>query len=256
MKESERHIAAVVKALTIMECLETHASLTLKEISTLTGLNKSRIIRLCGTLVSKSYLTHDSATGKYSLGGKVLSLAKAYEKHNPLISLARPLLRALACSTGETSALYVLDGWQRRCVAREEGQHPVRYASEIVGQSLALHAGASGKVLLAFGPEEIRQEVLRQDSLERFTPNTITDAKVLGVELQTIRTRGYAFSVGERVSEVAALAVPVFDYGKRLCAALSIAGPIQRFSANQCATSLALLKKAAQQLSGQLGYKP
>ena len=62
-----------------------------------------------------------------------------------------------------------------------------------VGQRTPLHATSSGKVLLAHAGRD-EQERLIRPPLERYTPNTITDAEGLRRELADVRERGYAFT--------------------------------------------------------------
>ena len=89
-KESERHVEAVLRAFQVLESLEGETWVSLKQISESTSLNKSRVIRLCGTLVSLGYIHQDPNTGLYTLGYRILPLARAYQRHNPVITHARP----------------------------------------------------------------------------------------------------------------------------------------------------------------------
>jgi len=186
VKEFTRHVDAVLKALDVLDCFQVHPLLPLKKISELTGMNKSRIIRLCGTLASRGYLVYDSESLHYKLGSRILALSKIYEQSNNLISLARPVLGYLARQTGESATLYVVDGLKRLCLAREEGTFSIRF-NIMEGERMALYAGAGGKLLLAFGPEELRRKVLRKAHLRPLTPSTIRDPKRLEKELETIR---------------------------------------------------------------------
>lgn len=252
-KESRRYVDAVLKTLVILDCFKGQPMLQLNQISEMTMLNKSRILRLCGTLEFMGYLIHDCETGLYSLGPKLFFLGKVYERNNTLISLARPILGDLARTTGESASLFIVDGNKRLCVAREEGLYSIRY-SVSEGQQMELYAGASGKVLLAFGPEELRREILKK-RLRQLTPNTIVDHKQLQMEFEAIQKLGYAFSVGERDPDVAALSAPVYDHEKTVCAALGIAGPVNRFLPEHNARHLKVLLDAAQRLSRMLGFE-
>jgi DNA-binding IclR family transcriptional regulator len=254
VKESTRHVEAVLRALDILECFQVEPLLSLKKISEMTGLNKSRVIRLCGTLISKGYLGYDSEALHYKLGNRILPLSKAYEHSNDLISISRPLLRNLADQTGESASLFIVDGAQRLCLTREEGTFSIRY-NILEGQRMVLYAGAGGKVLLAFGPEELRRKVLSRDHLRKLTPATISDPKRLEKELEAVRRQGYASSYGERDSGVAALAAPIWAHDGKVCAALSIAGPINRFSKVHNVRHLKFLLASAERLSRILGYK-
>jgi DNA-binding IclR family transcriptional regulator len=254
VKESTRQVEAVLKALDVLDCFQVQPLLQLKKISELTGMNKSRIIRLCGTLAAKGYLVYDAESHHYKLGSRILSLSKVYERSNNLISLARPVMRHLANHTGESASLFVVDGLKRLCLARKEGTFSIRY-NIVEGQRMVLYAGAGGKVLLAFGPEELRRKILAKNHLKQLTPTTIKDPKDLAKELEAIRRQGYASSYGERDAEVAALAAPIYGHDGKVCAALSIAGPINRFSPEHNVKHLKILLASAEQLSQMLGYQ-
>jgi DNA-binding IclR family transcriptional regulator len=119
---------------------------------------------------------------------------------------------------------------------------------------MVLYAGAGGKVLLAFGPEELRRKVLGKSHLKKLTPGTIKDPKRLEKDLEAVRRQGYASSYGERDAEVAALAAPIYNYEGNICAALSIAGPIHRFSPEHNVKRVKILLSSAERLSRMLGY--
>ena len=189
----------------------------------------------------------------YKLGPKLMILGKIYERTNPLMAVARPILRELSSLTGESTKLFVIDGTKRLCLVREKGPSPLRYAiSE--GETLALYAGASGKVLLAYASEEFRHKVLSKP-LKRITPSTIVERDRLEKQFKTIRKQGYALSKGEVVSEVVGMAAPVFDHENEVCGALTIAGPVQRFSAEHRKEMLKSLQASAHKLSILLGKR-
>ena len=253
IREPERIVESVAKALMILDCFTAEQpQLSLKQIHEKTGLYKSGIMRLCGTLVVNRYLVR-MPSSNYRLGPKFLILGNVYEKSNPLIPVARPILRELSKQTGESSALYIIEGLKRLCLIEQEGSLPIRYVMT-EGKTQELYAGAGGKVLLAYAPEDLRNEILSKLSLRQITNNTITDKQKLLKEFENIRNCGYALSRGERIPEIAALAVPVFDSTKKLCAALSIGGLIQRFSLARRRQYLKPLTASAQELSSLLGY--
>jgi DNA-binding IclR family transcriptional regulator len=91
--------------------------------------------------------------------------------------------------------------------------------------------------------------------LPKHTPQTITDKDRLTAELEKARKQGYAVSVGERAADACAIAAPVFDQGRDLVGALTIAGPISRFTTGVRRTYADLLMAAAESLSRQLAWK-
>lgn len=251
-KESNKLIESVDKALCLLECFsDSESELSLKDLSEKTGLNKSRILRLAGTLASHGFLVRRKGS-LYSLGPQILMLGKIYERSNTLMSLARPIMKDLVLLTGESVKLFVVEDKKRICLARELGPSRLHYAIK-EGEVLPLAAGAGGKVLLAYGSPELREEVLSQ-GLERVTPATIVKRDQFADELNTVRLQGYAISVGELVYEVGGVAAPIFDHDQKVVAALVVAGPIQRFSDGLYKAKLNDLLDACRQLSHMLGY--
>ena len=251
-KEAEKLVDSVDKALSLLECFsDTQAEMTLKEPSECTGMNKSRILRLCGTLSAHGFLVRRRGS-LYSLGPSLLMLGKMYERSNSLISIARPIMKDLALLTGESVKLFVIEEKKRICLARELGPSPLNYSIK-EGEALPLLAGAGGKVLLAYAATEFLDEVLKH-GVERVTPVTIVKRDELLQELAAVKRQGYAISKGEMVCEVAGIAAPVFNHESKVIASLAVAGPIQRFTEETIKTKLADLLDASHTLSRLLGY--
>ena len=84
-------------------------------------------MRICGTLEARGYIVYNSETKQYSLGARLLTLGKIYERNNSLISVSRPILKELAQTTGESAAIYVINNQQRLCLVRERGSLSIAY---------------------------------------------------------------------------------------------------------------------------------
>jgi DNA-binding IclR family transcriptional regulator len=251
-KEASRYVDAVLKAVDMLDCFENAPSLSLKDILAQTGLIRSRAMRLAGTLESRGYLIQDPETGRYSLGSRLMALGRAFERHNSLISLTRPILKYLVKKTGESASLFVAEGQERVALVREEGTHAIRFAVT-EGQRMPLYAGAAGKVLLAYGAPEVREKILASQKRRAYTSTTIADRRLLVEELDKIRQQGFAISAGERVQDSYAVAAPVFNHEGRLVGALGVAGPANRFEGQHFKDRLKLVLEAAQTLSLRLG---
>ena len=88
-KESTRHVEAVLKALDILDCFEAQPALSLGQLIEGTGLNRSRVMRLAGTLESRGYMGLEADGGHYRLGFRLLTLGKA----SAAIGIAGPVNR-------------------------------------------------------------------------------------------------------------------------------------------------------------------
>jgi DNA-binding IclR family transcriptional regulator len=252
-RQTDRHVEAVLAALDVLECFLAKPGLTTMELLHATGFTRNRVMRLTGTLRHRGYLMADPATGVFSIGPKLFALGKVFERNRLMLSLVRPVLRDIALKTGESASLYVRDGFERVVLARADGTHAIRHAiSE--GQRMDLHAGAAGKVILAFSTVEMLDIVLARTGLPKRTDATITHRFRLLKELENVRNQGYAVSIGERAADVCALAAPVFEHGDELVGALCISGPISRFTPEVRKSHAALLLAAGRTLSRQLGW--
>ena len=59
-REAERHVAAVTAALSILDCFVEDTSLRLRDLHERTGMQKSRILRLAGSLIAMLTLMKDA----------------------------------------------------------------------------------------------------------------------------------------------------------------------------------------------------
>lgn len=225
--------------------------LSLQQLCEKSGLYKSRIHRLCATLVLSGFLVR-MPWSTYRLGPKLMTLGKIYESTNSIITSSRPIMKDLANKTGESVALFALVGEISCCLVREFGSSRLVFSIQ-EGDTMQLHASAAGRVLMAYGTKELRDNVLKEAPLESFTPLTMVDPKKIRNELNSIKKLGYAINRGERELEVAAIAAPIFNHDGIVNNALAVVGPVQRFSDESIAAILNELKGAANRISELIG---
>ncbi len=225
--------------------------LSLRELSEKSGLYKSRIHRLCATLVVSDFLIR-MPSSTYRLGPKLMALGKIYENTNTLVMISRPIMKQLAEEAGESVALFQLDGETSFCLSREYGSSSLVFTIQ-EGDNMELHASAAGRVLLTYGSAELRKKILSQTKFEKFTSETITDPEEIKKELHVVRKRGYAVNRGERELEVAAIAAPIFNHDNKVDSTLAIVGPVQRFSIDREENIVKSLLQATRRISELLG---
>jgi DNA-binding IclR family transcriptional regulator len=255
-REEDRHVEAVLRMIDLVECFRKgRPELSLTELGDMTGLQKSRVLRLCGTLVHKGYLIRDEDTLRYSLGSKFMVLGRIYEHTNSLATVGRTIIRELAGQTSETSSLFIIQGIRRLCLVREDGDQPVRLAN-VQGDILDLHRGVGGKVLLAFAEDDERERLMQAFADDPSIALSRAEAKRLREDFEVIRRDGYTLAFEDVIPGVGSLAAPVFDYAGRCCASIAVAGPVQRVSPDRTSVLLRSLLAAAAELSSRLGHAP
>ena len=113
---------------------------------------------------------------------------------------------------------------------------------------------ASGKVLLAYQPDDEVRRVMRR--VKAHTPHTVTDVASLRAEIDAVRVNGYAINREGWRAGVAGAAAPVLVGAAHAIAALAILGPADRLDDDLLHAAGRLLSQQAQELSRQLGYEP
>jgi DNA-binding IclR family transcriptional regulator len=221
-------IRSVARASRILVYLgEQHESRSAKEIAAALGLALPTAYHLLGTLVVEGLLTKDSGR-QYQLGPALAAIGEAYMRQfTPPGHLVGPL-RRLAEVSGETA--YVGCWRQNRLavLAAVEGQNAVRVSGVHIGFAGSGHARASGKVLLAFAPDSVREAYLLENPLVAVTPRTIVELDELRLELERTRLLGFGIDEEEFREGVACVAAPLLEGGYPV-AAYSISAPVERF---------------------------
>jgi DNA-binding IclR family transcriptional regulator len=119
---------------------------------------------------------------------------------------------------------------------------------------MPIHAGAPGKVFLAFDPQARRD--LEGGELARFTPMTPASLEELDRQAAVARTQGFYAAFGERHADVGSIAAPVFDHAGELAVVLGLGFPTQRVTERDVERLGPLVARAAAGASERLGYDP
>ncbi|MDF2809013.1 MAG: putative transcriptional regulator, IclR family [Microvirga sp.] len=213
-------------------------------------LSKSVVHGLLVTLQDKDFVSGDATTRRYRLGLKAISLGAGFDLNQELRAVALPLMRDLTRAAGEASYLMIRQGTMAITVARALTNGPMRISVE-EGAATALHAGASGKVILAFSPPGVAAAILEQTGMPRIASQTITARDQLDENLQQIRQAGYAYSESEGMEGVFAFAAPVVG-PNGLIASLGLAGVAIGIQ-DRYESLLSLLLEHAHRLTQNLG---
>jgi DNA-binding IclR family transcriptional regulator len=192
------------------------------------GLSKGTVHRLLAALGHQGLVMHDPDSGLYLLGPGMLRVADtATQGFGGLGLVARPFMSDLWRSTGETIAMHIRIASERICISELPSNQSMRFICG-VGEAVPVHSGSAGKILLAFADPQVQQRLLHGARLDALTDTTIVDPRELELELEKVRTQGWAESHGERISGAIGVSAPVFDFSGAIVASLSVLAPAQR----------------------------
>jgi DNA-binding IclR family transcriptional regulator len=245
-------VQSVDRALSVLEILGARGEAGVTEIANELGVHKSTAFRLVAVLESRGYVEQLADRGKYRLGFGIVRLAGATAAQMDLSQEGRRTCEELAADLGETVNIAILDDHRAVNISQVRGTAAIS-TYNWVGHGTPLHATASGKVLLAFAPDELRKEVLAA-GLERYTGQTVTDPDRLAGELTRILERGWAATAEELEVGLNAVAAPVRDAEGQVIAAVSVSGPSFRLTPGSFEQVAGTVTAAVAGLSRRLGF--
>jgi DNA-binding IclR family transcriptional regulator len=193
--------------------------LTLNELAKLTDLPLSTAYRLVSDLVTSGALERVEGGG-YRIGMRLWEIGSLAASSLGLAQIAVPYMQDLYEATHENVQLAVRESRDVLYIEKILGRRSIAVKSRRGGR-LPLHATGVGKVLLAFGPEELLDEVLAA-GLKRYTAHTIVAPGVLRKALEEVRRTGLAFTREEMTLGTMSVASPLLDAEGNAVAAMSI----------------------------------
>jgi len=244
-------IAAVAKALSILDCFARRQEWSLNELCEELRLHKSTVFRLVSTLAASGYLERNEVTGQYRLGSKFATLENVIAGQEPICWFSLGPLQELASRCGETAHVAVL--YERWAVTVQvvESSAAVRMRSW-VGKRTHAHCSALGKVLLAFRGDDEAEAFVRTYGLPARTARTITDPQVFLQHLREIRERGYAVDNEEVEEGLRCVAAPITLPGGLVVAAVSVSGPAWRLTPARDPELVPWVQQAASRIAAGL----
>jgi len=208
------------------------------DLSLLLDMPLSTVYRYLRTLADFGFV--DRHGGQYRLGPKLLIGTGANVSSERLIRHVD--------ETGETAVVVRRIGLSSICLHQIESDEPLRVTLE-PGTMSPLHAGAPGRVLLAFAPSDVLDEVLAHE-LEPVTAATPTELQ-LRDHLGDVVMTGMATSEGEFIDGSVAMAVPVFREDG-IVGAIALIGPAFRCGDDWRLHAGRLLQEAARAINAAL----
>lgn len=193
----------------------------LAEVAEDLGMPKSSVHRLL-TELTELRIARRTPEGLFALGPRLLSWGASAGDSFVIRGVAEPWMHRLRDSTGESVHLYIRHGTHRVCLASVEGRAALRPVVPTGGLQ-PLGIGSSGKLLLAFAPRTVLDEVRAAAGKSE---SSIPDDE----ELATIRDTHWSVSIDEREKGLSGAATSIRGGDGEVVAALSISGSSTRLT--------------------------
>ncbi|WP_060576750.1 MULTISPECIES: IclR family transcriptional regulator [unclassified Pseudonocardia] len=214
--------SAIDKAVSVLDAFEgcDGTAVGVSELSRRTGLAKSTVYRIVGSLVRNGIV--EPVGSRYRIGLRLERIARPEQPQDDLLrEVLTPFLVELHQATGLTVHLGVLRGGDVVYLNKLHGRHRHRCPTRIGGRAPS-YCTAIGKALLTGSPSTVDAVVAR--GLRGWTPSTARDAEGLRYMLDRTREEGVAVDEEECRPALGCMAVLVTGPAGVPNAALSIAG--------------------------------
>lgn len=208
---------------------EYHRGLTLTQISTMLGINKTSIYRYLNTYCKLGYLRKGPQTKLFRLGPQTVALAHSFLQGSDLVDLVKPVVDRAYSQYRLSIDVGLLHEDSFYLVYRQKGRDTVNFHR--ITSAKGLHFISTGKVALAFLPEDERLRSVENLRLDKRTGKTITDKTTLIAELEKTYARGYALNDEEYLPGLIALGAPLINlHTSKVQGAVSIMSNTTRYS--------------------------
>lgn len=251
-KPANQSVSKMIQLISFLA--QSRSPLRLHEIAAGSGMPQATTLRYLNALMAEGFVFQDGLSGRYALTWKLCNLGDQVRRHFSLRSLSGDVVTWLSEQLGLGICLVIeqdMECMYLDCIyeSAEMGATLLR-----IGKQTPLHAAGSGKVLLTQYDSAKLDELIARKGLAALTERTITDKAALVRELERVRNQGFALDDEECETGLRCVAVPIYGYGERVEAAISVFGAAQRLTDGSIRGKiLPLLKEAAARISLRVG---
>jgi DNA-binding IclR family transcriptional regulator len=252
VRDSGHQTPALDRALAVLEFVSGHPEgVTRQEIRAALGFSTNLVFRMTKALEAHGYVEQQQPGRRYVLTQQLLRIAQPKRDERSLVQLAYEPMRWLRDATGESAHVGVRAGNDCLVLDRVIGSQPYKCYVE-AGTTGPLHAGAPGKVMLAWLSDKELEAVLAVYPFRALTPATITSRRAFTDHLRRVRQSGWAIDLGETVEGHHCVGAPVLDANDHPVAAVWITAIAPRLTEDACRRLAPKVVRAATMVSEAL----
>ncbi|NDW05649.1 helix-turn-helix domain-containing protein [Jiella sp. 40Bstr34] len=238
-KQDTLFVASLAKGLKVLAVFgEGRTDLSLGEIASLAGLDKSAAQRLTNTLHRTGYLGKNRETKRYRPTLRMLEFGSAYLWSDALVPLAMPKLIELSRDLGERVNCARLFGQDIVYIIRIPTQL-TSIGATIPGRRVSALTSAGGRAMISALPDSEREAAIANWRIEARTAKTVVDRGLLAAEIGRAALDGYALTDSQNLLNEIAVAAPILDGDRRPVACVQCSLSSHKLSVDQIRRTIA-----------------
>lgn len=220
------------KALKVLDIIMVRDELSLSELCSITGLDKTSVFKILYTLERRGFVLK-TPNSRYCVGEKITQYSHRRSDRKNIVDAARPFIHDLCRATQETVSLAILNSNGRSINIYAEPGSALDHVPSRIGLELDAYSVPVGKVLLAYASQQMVQTFLQNAPFRAYTASTISTPAQLYQVLDEVRTQGYCLDSNQRYDGRSSIAAPIFDHNFQCIAALALVCTTETFAAKK-----------------------
>src|SRR5437764_1331194 len=236
---------------------DAEGRLMLRDLARAANMSDAKAHRYLVSFQRLQLVVQDGASTRYDLGPAALKLGLASLERLDAVKLARERVARLMEEVGHTLALAVWGNHGPTIVHWEESPSAVTVNLRL-GDVMPLLSSATGLCFAAYAPKDaiapmLKEEMTRAQKQGRGdVPTTMADVRAL---LDEVRRRGASRVLDTLLPGIIGFCVPVFDSDGHMALGIVALGPAGVFDPEWGGAVEGPLRRAAAQLSRDLGWR-
>jgi DNA-binding IclR family transcriptional regulator len=253
-KKPKYDVPSLKTGFQILEYLSRHpGGRVLTDITEALDCPVSSAYRITMALEDMGLVSRDPETKQIRLTTKLLLIGQRAITETNLVEHALDVMRELRDRVQDTVLIGVREDTEVIVLDEAIGTRMFCFISKL-GYRIGISCSAPGKAILAFLPENEREELIAALKFVRYNERTITSKERLRRELVDVVKKGYSFDDSEQFEGIYCIGAPVFDRSGYPVASVWTTGLMMNIDRKQIPEIGAAVRDHADRISVRLGY--
>lgn len=210
-------IRSITRSIAALKAINRHGSLSMMEIARAADVPYPTACRIVQTLLYEGLIEQEPARKRYRATALVQTLATGFQHDDELVRLARPHIVELTKRIGWPVSIAIRVGREMMLRDSTHSNSSLTFEHYYPGFTLPILDSASGKVSMAYAPDEEREMILRFMRVsQEIDLNYLATAEV-SLDVERIRADGYAVQGRNHFNltpgKTSSISVPIFRNG-------------------------------------------
>lgn len=210
-------IRSITRSIAALKAINRHGSLSMMEIAKASQVPYPTACRIVQTLLYEGLIEQEPSRKRYRATAMVQTLATGFQHDDELVRIARPHIVGLTKRLGWPISIAIRVGREMMLRDSTHSNSSLTFEHYYPGFTLPILDSASGKVSMAYAPDDEREMILRFMRVSQdIDLNYLATAEV-SLDVERIRAEGYAVQGRNHFNltpgKTTSISVPIFRNG-------------------------------------------